>query len=206
MAIKEYINSSSQSKMKGVIMGSHKKCNIGGIINSSSKVSFANAVVLAAGLAFLPGCKGGNEEPTAAVQSPSQNSRDQRALLQKISEMAKESPELLEHTGVKESSLENLKAVTTRFDVRDGENDASICGGTYSNHSVGVTMAVKINEKGVELNGKFFEYSKPYVDEVRAGGSFLLTTVTRAEKSVNGNARLFITHTDWQLCAGNTKD
>jgi hypothetical protein len=115
---------------------------------------------------------------------------DQKVLFLRIREMAGGSPELLERSGFDESRLSNIKVITTSYDVRVGD---AVHEGLYDNVSVPFRVT-KIDDKGVTINDRLFEYSKSSLQEVRTGGSFLLTTITRPEKGPNGAATLFITH------------
>jgi len=174
------------------------------IKNPSPKAGFASAVVLAAGLALMPGCiKSGQSVPakspvTSVQKAPEKNSvarnvDDQKALLQKITEMAKRSPELLRQSGIDEFDVSKLKVNTSRFDVKIGDE---VHGGLFDNQSSS-RRVTKIDDKGVEVDHDFFEYDKPRTLEVTSGGSFLLTSIVRAEKGAEGTAVISITHTEY---------
>ena len=174
------------------------------IKNPSAKAGFASAVVLAAGLAVMPGCVkpeqlASPKSPVSSVQkAPGKNSGtsdlvDQKALLQKITEMAKRSPELLRQSGIDEFDVSKLKVNTSRFDVKIGDE---VHGGLFDNKTLS-SRVTKIDDKGVEVDNDFFEYDKPRTMVVTSGGSFLLTSIVRAEKGAEGTAVISVTHTEY---------
>jgi hypothetical protein len=158
----------------------------------SAKVGFASAVVLAAGLALTPSCSKTEKinQPRSTESSYSaRDLADQRVLLQKITEMARRSPELLRQSNIDESSLSKLKAVTARLDVKIGDE---VHGGLFDNATVPFRIT-KIDDNGVAVSGQLFEYGRPSTLEVTSGGSFLLTSIVRAGRGPNGTAIISLT-------------
>jgi hypothetical protein len=159
------------------------------IRNPPARTGFASALVLAAGLALMPGCNRSEQSmptrsPVSSVQKGPEKSyrasdlKDQRDLLQKITGITRE-------YRLEGFDPSKLHVSTERQTVAVGDE---VRGGLFENTTVPFRVT-RIDDTRVEIgDGLAFEYGKP-----RTIGESLLMTTVRAEKGSRGLAVISVT-------------